>query len=150
MSVPGVTRNYSLDDVTCTISDFLVNEYAAGDAIGVAFDEDDFVVSQGSHGSVLRAKKHNNVAEVTIRIMQGSPVNDFLSARHAQDRLTRQGAFPFYLKDNNGLTLIHAPYAWVKGWPEVNLNEEPSEVEWTIKISNPVIHIGSNNPVPSA
>ena len=142
----GVTRNYSLDDTTCIVGTFPLNEYASGDGVKVAWNEDDFMVVQGSHGSVLRAKKHNNVAEATIRVMQGSPVNDFLSERINTDRNTRLGTFPFFLRDNFGATKVACAQAWVKRIPVITFAEEGKEVEWTIVLANPTFNIGANLP----
>jgi hypothetical protein len=140
----GITRNYSLDDVSCIVGTFPLTEYAAGDGVSITWLEDDFVVVQGSHGSVMRAKKHNNVAEATIRIMQGSPANDFLSLRLNIDRDTRLGTFEFLLRDNFGLTLVKAAQAWIKKPPDIKMSEEPQEVEWTIVLGNPQFNVGEN------
>lgn len=142
----GITRNFAVDDVSLILAGLPVTEYASGDAVTLTFNEDDFVVVQGSHGSVLRAKKHNNVAEMIIRIMQGSPVNDFLSARHNLDRNTRMGTFPSMLKDNLGLSLASAAQAWIKKFAELKFAEEGSAVEWTVVLANPQLSIGLNIP----
>ena len=142
----GITRNYSLDDVTCIVGGFIINEYAAGDGVAITWLEDDFAVVQGSHGSVMRSKKHNNVAEATIRIMQGSPVNDFLSAKLNLDRNTRLGTFAWLITDNFGATLVNAAQAWIKKPPDIKFSEEPQEVEWTIVLGNPQWNVGANAP----
>ena len=143
------TKNYSLDDVTCIVGSFPINEYSSGDGVSISWSEDDFVVVQGSHGSVIRAKKHNNVAEATVRIIQGSPVSDYLSERAILDRTTRLGSFAFLIKDNFGATLVTAPQAWIKKPPDIKFSEEPQEIEWVIVLSNPVWYVGANLPAPS-
>lgn len=143
----GITRNYAIDDTALIFGGVPLSEYASGDAIVVTFNEDDFVVVQGSHGSVLRAKKHNNIAEMVVRIMQGSPANDFLSFQHNLDRNTRMGSVPCLLKDLLGNTFASSAQAWIKKFAEIKLAEEGSEVEWTIVLSNPQLAIGANLPV---
>lgn len=140
----GTTRNYALDDVSCIVGSFPITEYASGDGISITWLEDDFTVTQGSHGSVMRSKKHNNVAEATLRIMQGSPANDFLSLQSNIDRDTRLGTFSFLMKDNFGFTLVKADQAWIKKVPDVKMSEEPQEVEWVLQLGNPQYTIGQN------
>ncbi len=143
----NITYNYSLDDVVLIIGGFPITEYGEGEGVKIEFDEDDFNVSQGSHGSVTRAKNHNNVAEMTVRLEQGSPVNAFLSGLNATDRLTRQGSFPVLLKDLLGFTLVSAAQCWINKPGPISLGNEAEPIEWTIKLTAFLNYtVGGNTP----
>ncbi len=140
-------RHYDLDQVLVVIMGIPVTEFADGDSIKVALNEDDWVVTQGHHGSVIRAKKPNALAEMTVNIMQGSPVLELLSSAAIADLLTGLGVEPSSVKDLNGGSLFSAPYSWIKKRPDLNLSTEAGAVELvvTCAMQSPAgLRIGEN------
>ncbi len=137
-------RHYNLDEVTLSIAGVVVTEFATGDAIEIEFDEDDWNVTQGHHGSVVRSKMPNNIASITVTVMQGSPVNELLQSLSDQDRFTGFGAGPFFVKDLNGTSLATAPSSWIKKVPNMTMGTEPGEREWQVTAANLEMHHGQN------
>jgi hypothetical protein len=122
-------RHYDLDQVLVVIMGIPITEFADGDSVKLSLSEDDWVTTQGHHGSVIRAKKPNAVAELTVSVMQGSPVLELISSAAIADRLTGTGAAPSSVKDLNGGSLFSAPYSWIKKRPDLNLSTEAGAVE---------------------
>lgn len=137
-------RHFSLDEVLLTWAQIPITEFADGESISIELNEDDWITSQGHHGSVLRAKKPNQVAVATITTMVGSPVNELLSAAANTDLVTGLGSGPFAMQDLNGTTNVVAPQAWVQKRPNIVGATEPGSVEWTVTLANPVWQIGQN------
>jgi len=140
----GTTRVYDVNRVSLTFKGIPIEEFADGDAMVAEYDEDDFVVAQGSHGSVLRAVKHNNVVTLTVRLMQGSPSNAYLSQQSKVDRLTGGGIGSLMMKDLLGQDLLSGPFAWVMKPAAMGMATEPGEREWVFQVSNAEMDHGAN------
>lgn len=138
------TRVYDVNLVTLVFGGIPIQEFADGDAMVAEYDDDDFVTSQGSHGSVMRAKKHNNLVTLTIRLMQGSPSNSYLSSINTADRTGGTGVRTCQMKDLLGADLLVAPFAWVMKPANMGMATEPGEREWVIKLSNATMTHGEN------
>jgi hypothetical protein len=138
------TRHYDKDQVVLIAMGIPVLEYAEGDSLSVTYSEDDWVVKQGHHGSVMRAKKPNSVAELTLKLMQGSPANELLSAKVALDLRTGLGAAPSSIKDTNGTSLMSCDSSWCVKRPDLGLATEPGDVEWKFACSGAEIWLGQN------
>lgn len=138
------TYHYNLDEVSVVVMGLPVTEFAEGDAVEIEFSEDDWIAVQGHHKSVIRSKKPNNLIDIKLMIMQGSPINDQLSTRVALDLNTGLGAGSFSVIDANGTSLADAEVSWCTKRPSLKLSTEPQSVEWSFKGSGATIHVGSN------
>ncbi len=136
-------RHYDKDQVSVIVMGVPIMDFADGE-ISIEFSEDDFTVTQGHHGSVLRAKKPNNVATLTVPVIQGSPTNDALSAAVNADLLTGLGARPVQVKDLNGTTLFSAASGWCKKRPGIKLGTEGGTVEWVFECGGATQNVGQN------
>lgn len=139
-----MVRHYDLDQVLVMVLGIPVTEFADGDSVKVTFAEDDWVVTQGHHGSVIRSKKPNSVAELTLTLMQGSPANQLLSLAAKSDLLTGLGVGQSSITDTNGTSYAAAPYCWLKKRPDLNLSTEPGSTEWVFTMANADISVGEN------
>jgi hypothetical protein len=137
-------RTYSLGDVSFIWNNIPVTEYSDSDSVAITFPEDDWLITQGHHGAVVRSKKPNSVVEITLKVMQGSPVNDSLSAARNADQISGLGVGALLIKDLRGSSLLSSAQCWVHKMPDLNLATEAGEVEWQLRAANPQINIGSN------
>lgn len=137
-------RHYNLDQVTFTIAGVPVTEYAEGDAITIEYTDDDWMTTKGHHGSVIRGKKPNTVADVTVTTMQGSPVNELLQNLADADLQSGLAAGPMFVKDLNGTSLASASRAWVKKRPGLKFATEPGSVEWALTAGDMNSHQGQS------
>jgi len=132
-----MVRQYMFDQVALVAVGVPCTEYAEGDSIEIEFSEDDWEVVQGHHGSVVRFKKPNNVAELKLIIGHGSPVNAQLMAQALTDKLTGVLASrAFLLKDLNGADIAWGSKSWVKKIPKMGKGTEPGPIEWTISVGD--------------
>ena len=138
------TRTYNLDDVTLVLGTNIITEFIKGEAITVSKDDDDWAVTQGSHGSVVRAKKFNNVGTVVIRTVQGSPTNKLLNDMMYADIASGEDSFSLQLKDNRGESVVSAPQCWFMKPADMTFGEEVGQLEWSIKAGHLKMEYGSN------
>jgi hypothetical protein len=136
--------HYNLDEVSVVVMGIPVTEFADGDAVEIEKVEDDWVTTQGHHGSGCRAKKASHLLNIKLMVMQGSPVNEQLSLRAELDERTGLGAGAFSVIDANGTSLADAEVSWVTKMPTLKMSSEPQPVEWTFTGANGSIHPGSN------
>jgi hypothetical protein len=138
------TRNYSLDDVYLTIAGQLITEFTEGDSIDVEYDEDDTVETQGTHGSVMVSERPNNIMSVTVRTMQGSPINGYLWDLRKSKRMSGSLAFDFMLRDNRGELMVTTSQAWFKKPSALGTGTEAGNREWMLKLGSPNPKDGEN------
>lgn len=118
--------------------------WADGDVCSVEYDADAFTKYVGTGGEGARSKSLNRGATITLRLMSTSPSNDILSAAAEADRLTGQGAGPFFAKDGSGRTAALAPTAWVKKMPAKPFGKEVGEIEWQLDTDLLELFVGGN------
>ena len=138
------TRTYALDDVTLVLGTNLITEFVKGEAITCSKDDDDWTVTQGSHGAVCRAKKHNNIGTVVIRTMQGSPTNKLISDMLKADLADGAKSFALQLKDNRGAAVVSAPQCFFLKPADMAFGEEVGQREYTVKCGHLSMDDGAN------
>jgi hypothetical protein len=143
-----VLKTFNLDEVLFMVGTLPITEYAEGDSITVAFSEDDWEVTQGHHGSVVRAKKPNAVIDVTVRTMQGSQINTALGSLAVAGRGdvgTPAPPFPLTIQDLRGTDLVSSGQAFFMKIADLNFSSAPGAREWTMKAANPTVNHGALN-----
>jgi hypothetical protein len=144
----GAPRHYDGDQVLLTFMAVNVTELAQGSFLNLELDEDDWTMTKGHQGTVLRAKNPNATATLTFQVMQGSPDNDALSNAAQNDYVTGLGAGPAMIKDLNGTTLSSAATSWLKKRPALKLGTEGDVIEYVgVMAGINEIHVGSNRLV---
>lgn len=136
--------HFNMDEVICIAIGVPITEYAEGDGVGIELNEDDWIVLQGHHGSIIRSKKPNNVATATLSVMPGSPSVEALQNAMDADLITGRGAGEFYLEDLNGSTTCIAPTSWGQKRMNIMAATEPGAVEVPITLANVQPHAGTN------
>lgn len=119
---------------------------ADGDFIQLELDEDDWSVTRGADGNVVRSNNQNVIATCTLMLQQTSPYNDFLSGIALVDKATGQGVKPVIVKDILGSTKIFSGQAFISKRPAVNRAIEQTNNEWQFKIIRATYFVGGNLP----
>lgn len=144
-TTPNLTT-YEFNRVSAVFGPILFDGYQAGEGITIAQDAPRFTKIVGVDGKVTRAKSHNRMATVTIRLMQTSAQNDLLSALLNLDSEAPNGAgiLPLYIRDRNGRSLYTAPEAWLEGFGDVSFDGEPTARDWVIGVARLLNFTGGN------
>jgi hypothetical protein len=139
---------YDANEVTLVVGGILVDRgFADGSFVTLSMVSDAFSDVIGTDGEVTRSKTNDNRAEVKVKLMQSSEINDALSALHELDKLAGNGAGvgPFYLADRQGTSVYSAESCWISKAPDVDFDRQAGAREWTVRIANLVLrHDGGN------
>lgn len=129
MSSPQpVMRAFDLQFVAITLGSLICKGFAAGDAMVAEFPSDDFEFEAGSDGEVLWIRKHNPVANVTLRFAQGNPLIDQARELHAVSLASGGLTYPFGAKNLKG-TEILAGSAMILVQPPMRWSDSAQPVE---------------------
>lgn len=139
-------RIYNPDQIIITFSGIIMSEFAESDMISIEPVSDSFTSVVGVDGTASRARNLDERAEITISLMQTSPINDLLSAVMNLDTKTPNGSGvgAFALLDNQGTTLFTSPQAWFTRWPDLEYGRAVGMREWTIQAASCEWFIGGN------
>jgi hypothetical protein len=107
-------------------------------------EEDTWKKYVGADGEVSRSRNRNRSGSVTITLASTSASNDTLSAQHALDEATGNGAVPLLIKDLSGRTVAEAPNAWVRKLPMVEFGREVGSREWVLDCDELIMFVGGN------
>lgn len=135
-------RSYDPDAHVLTLGDIEVVGAAEGSMFAFSPTSQTWETKVGAKGAVVRQKRHDRTATMTVRLQYGSPTNARLSALHQADIDSNDGKGALLLKDLNGTTRIEAAEAWVAGWPEYDIGADAPDVEWTIMLASAKVVIG--------
>jgi hypothetical protein len=75
-----------------------------------------------------------------------SASNDTLSAQHALDEASGNGAVPLLIKDLSGRTVAEAPNAWIRKLPMVEFGREVGTREWVLDCDELIMFVGATKP----
>lgn len=136
-------KHYNLEEMAVVLAGVPVTQFIDGEAVTVEFDAEDYTWTQGTHGIVIRAKRPNNIATATLRVMQGADILDYLQSTRDLDVSVPTGlAFTFGIVDPNGRSFVSAPRASFMTPPPMSFGTEAVAREWQLKLANPVIRHG--------
>ncbi len=134
--MPGTFRVYDPNEVIFTVGGADISSYAPGTFIQIAMDSDAFNVVVGAAGDVVRSKTNNQLATITLSLMQTSPDNDLLSTIYNTDLKARNGAgvFALSIRDNaTGRAVFTAANAWISKAPDVSFDQQDTPRQWVFK-----------------
>lgn len=138
-------HNFDIESTLLAIDGLPIVEYIVGTGIEIELDEDDFIFEQGSHGFVISMPRPNSLATCTLRVMQGSPANDYLQAKRDADVQSR-GRLPmsFLCQDLQGTSRVVAARARIMKPPPQSFGTEANAREWPLKLVVNQYKVGSN------
>lgn len=138
---------YDPSEVDIMVSAFPIEGWADGSFLSISYNEDDYILVVGTDGKYTRSKQMNGAVEATIKVMQSSTANAFLSALRLVGRKTAGGGdiVPFVVKDKNDATqLFFGAQSWIKKFPDQDFDKSATPREWTFVVPNPEVFIGGN------
>lgn len=120
--------------------------YADGEFLNIGQPKDGFVIVEGTDGSVARSKTNTRIVEISINLLQTSNSNAVLSALHAIDVNTPNGAGvgSFVLQDMQGTTLVLCTKAWIRKPADISLDRAAKERKWLLHGLYSVFLVGGN------
>jgi hypothetical protein len=136
---------YDPSEVDILVGAFPIEGWADGEFLTIEYNEDDYILVVGTDGTFTRSKQMNGSVDATIKIMQSSTANAFLSALRLVGRKTTGGGdiVPFVVKDKNDATqLFFAAQSWIKSFPKQPFDKSATPREWIFTIPDPEVFIG--------
>lgn len=120
--------------------------YADGEFCTIEPTDESFTVVKGTDGTITRSKTNQRGTKVTLKLMQSSKSNDFLSAMLLLDETQPNGAGigTFVVQDLGGTTLFTAQYAWVVRPANQTFDKTATTREWELFVVRDQINVGSN------
>lgn len=136
----STVKVYDADQVSVLVGNVAISRgvgasgYADGEFVRIEQQEDDFGIVVGTDGQITRSKKNNKLTKITIRLMQSSDSNAYLSSLRIADQVGQNGAgiVPILINDRNGTSLHSAQFGWVNKPPDAVYDREAKEREWPI------------------
>jgi Protein of unknown function (DUF3277) len=128
-------KNWDADQVTLVAVGVTINSgYDDGPFLKLEMADDAFKTKVGTDGSVTRYATHNNLAKMTVMLMQTSDGNALLSTIHELDKKVPggKGIAPFMIRDRQGTSIYGGRFSWVSKPPDVTMDREPTAREWEI------------------
>lgn len=127
--------NYDPKDIAFMFHGFLITGYAGDTFLTVERGEDSFTDKVGADGEVVRTRKHDKRATITVTLAAESPSNDILAAALAADELSGRNTGASSVTNFNSNGTLTAPESWVVKQATAEFGAESGEREWTIRCS---------------
>lgn len=109
--------------------------YADDTFIEVAYDEDAVTAIVGAGGDVVRTLNLNEMATITVTILEESPTNAYLATAAYQDRLFGLSTGPMFVKNVRGTYLGQGDTAWIKKVADVSYGKTSGQRQWTFHVA---------------
>ena len=124
----------------------IIGGFDDGEFLTIEQESDDFDAVVGTDGQVTRSKTNNNMATITIKLMQSSDCNSALSALLNLDKAQPNGAGvgPFLVRDRGGTAIYTASKCWISKAPDVSFDRDAVGREWTLQCADLLRFDGSN------
>lgn len=145
--MPDAFYQYDPERVIVTWSPVgFIQGFMDGTFIKVEFDEDGVMKTVGGQGAVTATINANRAGKFTFTLVQGSPINDLLSAVAAQNRAPGAALITgaILVKDLNGTTLCSAAEAWVTKVAASEFGKEVTAREWQIDCAKLLMNTGGS------
>lgn len=135
-------RTYSADQISVILSDRPVTGL---NEVTIERDNDLFSEDVGMAGEVARVKSNDRRGTITLKLMQTSPENDYLSNLFAKDEFTGSSPFGILIRDQNGTSLYESLKSWIIKPASSTFGKELNEREWMIRCADLKVFVGGNN-----
>ena len=141
-------ESYSSKKIVISWGEHIVQGYDSDNFVTVEYPEDDYTPKTGADGSNAVAENPNTTVNVTIRLMQTSASNTYISAqRNAGKTIGRLIAKPLLIKDLNGQTLVSIKDCYVRKPANIDLGKEVGVREWAFTGTEGSVTIGGNRAI---
>lgn len=117
------------------------------DFFSIQTDFDRYSLVQGIDGDAARVRNKLRSGTITIRLMQSSPSNNFLSYVSILDELSGVGVLPFVAKERgSGGTTIIAPSCFLTKIPDPSFSVNHQAREWRLRSDNIIVFLAGLSP----
>jgi hypothetical protein len=138
-------KTYDPGDISIIIGPHIVTGFADDSVVTVEREVDTFTKKVGIDGEVTRTRSRNRSGTITIRLMQSSASNEFLSNTIIADEESGASVLPILVKDANGTSLHKADQGWIKKPANGEFANEAGQREYMIDCAVLNMFNGSNN-----
>lgn len=123
---------------------FTIDGWASGDAMTIDIPPD-YIYTPGGDGDATLSRTGDRSVVVKLRLVRGSIVHALLSGIRILGIKAGNGAGigTFQYEDAQGGTRVTGQ-AVIEQAPSLQIGETPGPREWTLRVHNPEIVIGSN------
>ena len=136
--------NYIPDEVNCLAFGIPLNGFADGTFISVTKDKIPYGTTETADGSIARLYTNSQTYTIQLTFHRGSTSNDILTKLWQLDEFTQAGKFPLFIRDLSGTDLFFSTNTWIEGIPSMVQSTTFDTRTWTLKSSQAVINVGSN------
>ncbi len=137
------TKTYDLSQVAISfLAVPLDGGYGDGGAIKFEKVKPDVTAKEGADGSVAFSATNSKLWKVTLTLLSTSTGSAKLSAIKQLPLSAAVG--PFLVEDLSGATTFLSPKTVIETWPNLELNAEPTNVEWVFLAAEGIPFWGGN------
>lgn len=137
--MPG-PATHNANQVIATFAGITMSELGKDEFVRIKRRSPAFNLTMGVDGKRgVRETTNDDSATIEVILLATSPVNKLLSAVHAADKASKNGAgvAPFQVIDlNSDAELHHAQAAWISAEPEVTYARGVGERVWVFETDN--------------
>lgn len=136
--------NYCPDSVSCLALGIPLDGFADGTFISIIKDRVPFQMYESADGIPARLYNRSETYTIQLTFHCGSPSNDVLTKLWLLDEATQKGRFPLFIKDLSGSDLFFSTSSWIEGIPAVTKSVTMDTRVWTLRATQAVLNVGSN------
>ncbi len=131
-------------DYIVTWGEIILDGFADGTIITIAYDTEAVVKTQGAQGFTVAMVSAKDGGKITVVLSQASPINDRLSAIAALQRRKGIGLIkkPIVVAHKNGTTLAVGAEAWIMKVPDAPLADTHQNRDWAFDVAHLDAFIG--------
>lgn len=141
--------SYSPDEVNCLAFGIPLKGFADGTFISVTKDKMPYASIEMPDGTVSRIYTNSQTYTINLTFHRGSVSNDILTKLWQLDEFTQIAKFTLFIKDLSGTDLFFSTNTWIESLPSMVESTTFDTRTWTLKSSQAVINIGSNEDASS-
>ncbi len=139
---------YSFNDIIVLIGGVQITGFAEGDdAVTIEYQSDLFNTVVGADGQGVASRIKDNRANMTLRLLQTSPSNDFLSGILTAYMAEVYTPLPIIIRDAAGNSLHGAPTSYITARPTISYGQNQTSRDWVLGALQMQSFIGSSSPV---
>lgn len=141
--------NYCPEDVNCLVYGIPLKGFSDGSFISVSKDKMPYGSTEMPDGTIARLYTNSQTYTIRITVHRGSIANDVLTKLWQLDEFTQAAKFPLLIKDLSGSDLFFSSTSWIESIPDLVESSTFDSRTWTLRSSQAVINIGSNEDASS-
>lgn len=126
-------RTYSFEEVDVVVYGQKIVGFADEDSVVIEPDDKHFKTFKGINGEQVRAFNQSLTGKIHLNLLGNHDSNHYLSTLAWRTRNSDPGELNVMIKDNNGTTLVIAPWCYISSFPTITLSKKVNTVKWTFE-----------------